>query len=167
MIPIIIDIEASGFGSASYPIEVGLVTAGGQRHSMLIKPASDWTHWEASAEAVHGISREILQEYGKPVREVAQALNDLLAGKSTYSDGWVVDKPWIMTLFQSAGMAMQFRLSPLEQLMTEAQTERWDAVKQEVLDEYRESRHRASYDAWIIQQTYLRSCRPGERSSEA
>ena len=167
MIPIIIDVEASGFGSASYPIEVGLVMPSGHRHSMLIKPAEDWTHWEESAEAVHGISRQTLQQYGRPVREVAQVLNDLLAEQSTYSDGWVVDKPWMTRLFQSAGLAMQFRLSPLEQLMSEAQIERWDAVKQQVLSEHRESRHRASYDAWIIQKTFLRSCESGDRSKEA
>ncbi|MGQ7846113.1 3'-5' exonuclease [Granulosicoccus sp. 3-233] len=163
MIPIIVDIEASGFGSASYPIEVGLVTVGGQRHSLLIKPASDWTHWEESAEAVHRISQQTLRRHGRPVREVAETLNELLAGQSTYSDGWVVDKPWMTTLFQSAGLAMQFRLSPIEQLMSEAQTERWDAVKQQVLSEHREMRHRASYDAWVIQQTYLRSCDSSDR----
>lgn len=156
-IPIIIDIEASGFGVASYPIEVGLAMSSGQRHSLLIEPASDWSHWEASAEAIHGISRETLHRHGRPVREVAEALNDLLAGRSTYCDGWVVDKPWMTTLFQAAGVAMQFRLSPIEQLMNEAQVERWDAVKQQVLAEHNELRHRASYDAWIIQQTYRRS----------
>lgn len=157
MTPIIVDIEASGFGAASYPIEVGLALASGQRHSMLIQPASDWTQWESSAEAVHHISRQTLLQHGRPVREVADTLNDLLAGQSTYSDGWVVDKPWMSTLFQAAGVSMQFRLSPIEQLMSEAQMEQWDAVKQQLFSEHRESRHRASYDAWVIQQTYLRS----------
>jgi len=157
MTPIIVDIEASGFGNNSYPIEVGVAMASGQRHSLLIRPADHWTHWEASAESVHQISRETLCRYGKPVREVAETLNALLASQYTYSDGWVVDKPWMTTLFQTARVTMQFQLSPLEQLMTEPQIECWDVVKQQMFNEHRESRHRASYDAWIIQQTFLRT----------
>ena len=36
------DVEASGFGSASYPIKVGVVTADGSRYCRLIKPFQDW-----------------------------------------------------------------------------------------------------------------------------
>ena len=160
MTPTIIDIEASGFGAFSYPIEVGIATAEGQRHSLLINPATDWTHWDAFAESLHGISRQTLLSYGKPVSEVAQRLNALLSHQVAYSDGWVVDKPWINRLFQEARVSMMFQLSPIEQLMTEAQFECWDSVKLQTLDEHPESRHRASFDAWIIQQTYIRSRRP-------
>ena len=38
MAPIIIDIEASGFGRGSYPIEVGLVLPDGTPHCFLIAP---------------------------------------------------------------------------------------------------------------------------------
>ena len=42
--PFIIDVEASGFGSSSYPIEIGVALEYGSRHSALIKPADDWIH---------------------------------------------------------------------------------------------------------------------------
>lgn len=157
MTPIIIDIEASGFGAMSYPVEVGVAMASGQRHSMLVLPVSDWTHWDESAESLHQISREVLLAHGRPVQDVANRLNSLLAGQATYSDGWVVDRPWIGNLFHVARVAMQFTLSPIEQLMSEAQLECWDTVKLQVIDEGSETRHRASYDAWVIQQTFLRS----------
>lgn len=157
MTPIIIDIEASGFGAMCYPIEVGVALADGQRHSMLIYPVAGWTDWENSAESLHQISRETLLASGKPVREVADFLNSLLAGQSTYSDGWVVDRPWMTNLFHAARVPMQFTLSPIEQLMSEAQMECWDTVKLQLIDEAAAKRHRASFDAWIIQQTFERS----------
>ena len=158
--PTIIDIEASGFGAFSYPIEIGVATADGQRHSLLIRPVADWTHWDASAESLHGISRQTLLSYGKPVGQVALRLNELLSDQVAYSDGWVVDKPWISRLFHEARVSMEFQLSPIEQLMTEAQLECWDSVKLQTLDEHPETRHRASFDAWIVQQTYIRSRLP-------
>lgn len=160
MAPIIIDIEASGFGALSYPIEIGIAMADGQRHSVLIRPATDWTHWDVSAESLHGISRQTLLTHGKPVGEVTQQLNKWLVDKVAYSDGWVVDKPWISRLFHEARMSMMFQLSPIEQLMTQSQMERWDTAKLQTLDENPETRHRASFDAWIIQQTYIRSRHP-------
>ena len=68
--PTIIDIEASGFGSYSYPIEVGVVKYDGERYCALIKPEPDWDHWCDKAEAVHGISRDLLSEHGKSPRAI-------------------------------------------------------------------------------------------------
>ena len=44
--PLIIDVEASGFGSKSYPIEIGVALNDGQRFCTLILPAPNWTHWD-------------------------------------------------------------------------------------------------------------------------
>ena len=41
--PLIIDVEASGFGATSYPIEVGVALDGRDNFCSLILPASDWT----------------------------------------------------------------------------------------------------------------------------
>ena len=53
--PYIIDVEASGFGPRSYPIEVGVAMEADRRFSALIAPASDWTHWDDEAEQVHRV----------------------------------------------------------------------------------------------------------------
>lgn len=155
--PFIIDVEASGFGPHSYPIEVGLALSEGERFSTLILPASDWTHWDASAESVHNIPREILLAHGKPMHEVTAQLNRLLAGKTVYSDGWVVDKPWLTTLFHAARTSMDFFVSPLELILSERQMELWHETKDLVLSEMQLKRHRASSDALIIQETYRRT----------
>jgi hypothetical protein len=52
--PNIIDIEASGFGVDSYPVEVGIVLSTGQKYCAIIKPADDWLYWDKKAELVHG-----------------------------------------------------------------------------------------------------------------
>jgi len=169
-IPYIIDVEASGFGGTSYPIEIGVALDGGRRYCALIKPAPGWTHWSEQAESVHGISRQQLASFGKPVAEVATQLNALLAGMTLYTDGWVVDKPWLITLFHEARQSMQFHVSPLDLILTEAQMEAWHATKKRVARDTDLTRHRASHDAWLIQETYrqtaaLNSAKPGRRAS--
>jgi hypothetical protein len=155
--PLIIDVEASGFGGTSYPIEVGVALDDDTKYCSLILPASDWDHWDSEAEKVHRIARDILETYGKPIPEVAAHMNNLLAGKTLYTDGWVVDKPWLTTLFHKAQMEMRFQVSPLEMILSEAQMERWHETKDRVLAEVQKHRHRASFDAWIVQQTYKRT----------
>lgn len=155
--PIIIDLEASGFGPQSYPIEVGVVLENSDRFCTLISPEEEWTHWSDSAEALHGISRVNLVAAGKSARRVAEQLNGWLEGKTVYSDGWVVDKPWLTTLFYAAGIPMKFQVSSLELIMTESQINVWDDTKAEVIESSKIGRHRASNDAWIIQETYRRT----------
>ena len=155
--PFIIDVEASGFGATSYPIEIGVAMEQSQNFCTLILPAPDWTHWDEGAEKVHRVSRDILEIYGKPMQEVANQLNELLEGKTVYTDGWVVDKPWLTTLFYTAGVPMKFEVSSLEIILSEKQMEIWHETKDKVIEEMELKRHRASYDAYIIQETYKRT----------
>jgi len=155
--PIIIDIEASGFGANSYPIEVGVAMDDNKKFCSLILPAPEWTHWDEEAAKVHHIERNILKIYGKEPKIVAKHLNKLLAGKTAYSDGWVVDKPWITTLFYEAGINMSFDVSPLEMILSESQMENWHKTKDQVIKDIDGARHRASYDASVIQETYKRT----------
>lgn len=155
--PNVLDFEASGFGVSSYPIEVGAVLSSGQKYCTLIQPASNWNHWDPQAQEVHGVTPVDLHKHGKPVHTVAQELNTFLAKQTLYSDGWVVDKPWLLTLFYQAGLQPNFYLSPLELILKEAQMAIWAQTKQSVMNELALSRHRASSDALIIQETYVRS----------
>jgi len=160
MTPIIIDVEASGFGRGSYPIEIGVVLPDGTPHCFLIAPARNWTDWDPQAEQVHGISREILQNYGRNLEDVAWHLNELLRGKTVYSDAWSFDMSWVGKLYDAAHLPQTFRIASLHELLGDRQAESWDAAKQQVTDELALRRHRASGDARILQQTYLRTRRP-------
>lgn len=153
--PIIIDVEASGFGQSSYPIEIGLAWNKKKRYCSLITPRDGWTHWDENAEEVHNISRDVLIRHGKDVDRVACDLNDALGEAIVYSDGWVVDNPWINKLFRAAGIQRTFYVSPLERILTEPQMEIWHQTKERLLSEFRLTRHRASEDAFVIQETYM------------
>ena len=166
--PIIVDVEASGFGGQSYPIEVGVAMDDETKFCSLIAPAPDWKHWDGEAEKLHGITREVLDSHGRPIQEVAGRMNELLDGKTVFTDGWVVDKAWLSTLFERAGIEMRFRVSALESILSERQMDIWHATKDKVVAEAERQnredplqepifRHRASFDAWVIQETYKRT----------
>jgi len=155
LVPIIIDVEASGFGRGSYPIEVGFVMPDGSTLCALVKPEPSWVHWDDSAESLHGITREILAEHGKPIEEVARWLNDNLRGLTVYSDAWGNDLSWLGALFEYAEVPQLFHLEALNKLLSEEQMNAWSEARDKVVSELSLKRHRASNDARIIQMTYL------------
>jgi hypothetical protein len=152
----VLDIEASGFGRHSYPIEVGYVMPDGRAACMLVRPMPDWTHWDAAAEKVHGIGRGTLLDHGQAVREVALALNRDLSGRTVYCDGWAHDYPWLAALFDAAELRAGFRLESVSALLDEARLGRLDAARQAALREMGLTRHRASNDARALQRALTR-----------
>ena len=152
--PFIIDVEASGFGPLSYPIEVGLALTENDRYCRLIRPDVSWTHWDRKAESLHHISRDLLIASGRPISEIARDLNRILGNVTVYSDGWVVDKPWMTRLFNQAEITPSFTISPLERILTEEQMSIWHETKDHLITSLSVNRHRASTDAYIIQETY-------------
>ncbi|MFG6138312.1 hypothetical protein [Halomonas sp. B23F22_10] len=157
-LPTLLDIEASGFGRGSYPIEVGLAREDGSTCAFLIQPLDEWTHWDPKAELLHGISRNRLAREGHPVRQVACWLNDELAEIGVaYSDSWGYDNTWLSLLFHHAGMLPAFRLEALRRLLSEEQMARWSDIKEAIIEERGIHRHRAGEDALLLQLTYQRT----------
>jgi hypothetical protein len=155
-LPAILDIEASGFGRHSYPIEVGFVLPDGNSFCTLIRPASHWTHWDVAAEQVHGISRDTLLRHGREVRDVAMLLNERLQGRTMFSDGWAHDYPWLAALFEVAELRPRFKLESLRSLLTDTEASDWHDARQEINSESQLPRHRASSDARLLQMTLHR-----------
>jgi len=150
------DLEASGFGSDSYPIEIGVVMDVGRKYCSLIHSRDDWTHWDSRAETAHGVSRETLLAHRRPVFEVTGTLNEMLRGRTACSDGWVVDRPWLDGLYAAASMRCEFTFSSLEMILSEQQMAEWADAKRVLLEENRDPRHRASFDALMVQETFER-----------
>jgi hypothetical protein len=165
-LPCVLDIEASGFGRGSYPIEVGFVLPDGTAYCSLIVPDEAWTHWDGDAERVHGISRALLQRHGRSVREVALELNHRLDGRTVYCDNWAHDYAWLARLFDSAEIVPTFRLRHLRELMSENAAERFDDAREVVARNLQLRRHRASSDARVLQLSVARVWRNGGASSE-
>lgn len=164
--PLIIDVEASGFGLGSYPVEVGVALGNGETRCMIVRRESDWVHWDESAELLHGISREELGRYGNTVNEVALALNDWLEGQVVYSDAWGNDSSWLALLFECANVTQRFRLDSLRSLLDEDQVEIWHKTKEKVAETGNFRRHRASNDALVLQKTYCKTAEMTANSVE-
>ena len=154
LIPYFIDLEASGFGRGSYPIEVAVVDDQGDVFCQLIKPLPHWLHWDDSAQALHGISRTTLQQQGVDVETIALAMNQRFAKQVLYTDAWGMDNSWLGLLFDEAGYVPRFRLETVRKLLTEEQAARWFDCKQQIIAEHESVRHRATDDAKILQLTY-------------
>lgn len=151
MRPSILDIEASGFGRASYPIEVGYALADGRTRCTLIRPPAHWTHWDPHAEQIHGIRRDLLLHHGRAPAEVARMLNDDLAGQTVYCDGWAHDYPWLAALFEEADARPAFKLASVRELMDEPTLALLPELQRQALQELGMHRHRASNDARALQ----------------
>jgi hypothetical protein len=149
--PCVIDIEASGFGRHSYPIEVGYVLPDGVAHCTLIQPAPGWTHWDDQAADVHQIERQLLLQHGRPAAEVARQLNLHLAGMTVYCDGWAHDYNWLAKLFDAADLVPWFKLESVGRLLTESRLARLPEARGAALRDMGLQRHRASNDARALQ----------------
>lgn len=154
--PAIIDMEASGFGRGSYPIEVGLALPNRVSYCSLIRPAAHWTHWDPEAEQLHHITPEQLLRFGKPPAEIAMALNRLLHGRVVYSDGWANDYSWLALLFDEAAMRPDFKLENLRAILDEDELALWHPTHAQVTADLPLVRHRASSDALAIQTAVVR-----------
>ncbi|WP_425260755.1 hypothetical protein ACPOLB_07835 [Rubrivivax sp. RP6-9] len=150
-VPCVLDIEASGFGRHSYPIEIGYVLPDGRARCTLIRPLAPWTHWDSSAEQVHGIARSVLLQHGRAPAEVASMLNDDLAGQTVFCDGWAHDYTWLGALFEAADSSPRFRLESVRRLLDERQLALLTAAQQQARAELGLQRHRASSDARVLQ----------------
>lgn len=152
--PAFIDFEASSLDLiASYPIEVGVCLPDGTLHSWLIRPHILWQDWSESAEQVHGIARSTLERDGVEVREVAQALNELLVGE-IFCDAWTFDSFWLHRLYRAANSVPTFQLESVSMLLATPEVQRWPAIRQKVIRDLGLPVHRAANDALILQKTW-------------
>ncbi|MFW5824675.1 MAG: hypothetical protein ACOCVV_06890 [Marinobacter sp.] len=153
--PAFIDFEASSLDLiASYPIEVGVCLPDGSLHSWLIRPHVLWHDWSDRAEEIHGITRQLLLDEGLDVRQVAAGLNELLSGQ-VFCDAWTFDSFWLHRLYRAADMRPSFQLESVSLVLTPAQTQRWSAVRHQVIAELGLPVHRAANDARILHTTWL------------
>jgi hypothetical protein len=147
----VMDIEASGFGRESYPIEIGIVLPDGTRYQSLVRPERDWRHWDNSAQDVHGIARSYLLKEGRPVQEICRDINAICNGLTLYSDCWVHDCHWFHALFNAAKMPALARCSAIEYLLDDHQQAQYQRVKSRMATRLALPLHRALNDAVIIQ----------------
>jgi hypothetical protein len=117
---IVIDVEASGLATESYPIEIAWQDSEDPANfdSFLITPHPEWKHWDDYAEQeIHHISRNILFENGISLFEACDRLNTKLSGQTVYSDAVDYDLNWIMTLFETSRIKPTFEICSIFDLL--------------------------------------------------
>ncbi|MFN2362417.1 MAG: hypothetical protein ABR522_15220 [Marinobacter sp.] len=169
--PAFIDFEASSLDLiASYPIEVGICLPDSTLHSWLIQPHVLWQDWSESAEKIHGITRQTLEQDGTPVSEVAASLNRLLSGH-VFCDAWTFDSFWLHRLFRAANIRAEFQLESVSTLLDADQVRLWPSSRQQVIKRLGLPVHRAANDALILHKTWedihLLALRPESAANES
>lgn len=151
-----IDLEASGLGATSWPVEVGWAFEKGEAHAMLVRPDAAWlaSAWEASAEKLHRLSRADLERDGSQVREVCAAMNAALADCDVYSDSPDWDGFWLFRLFGAAGMKQAFAIHDYGRLVRPLAGVREEALLARAA-RIAPRRHRAAADAMHLRTLYL------------
>lgn len=112
--PIFLDIEASGLGSDSYPVEVGWGdTETNAVEAHLINPV-EVPEWDAPMDPVardmHGLTRDFLRSHGEAPTAVAARMNEALRGRTAYASS-AFDFMWMGALFPDGGRAFELALT--------------------------------------------------------
>lgn len=114
------DLEASGLGPRSYPIEVAWKCgATGECDSFLINPESayGWNDWDPIAAEIHNIPRDHLIKEGISVREACKRLNQFIGDRDVISDALEFDYFWIRRLFEAGMMKPTFKMKGIDHIL--------------------------------------------------
>ena len=121
---VFLDFEASSLSDHSFPVEVAWVFQDGRSESHLIRPAPEWTDWDAQAEAIHGLSRETLATDGAPHDAVAERMIEALSDHELFASAPSWDGKWLSALLRGAGLPRHaLRLRDTDEAMRATATE--------------------------------------------
>ncbi len=142
-----IDLEASGLGAQSWPIEVGWCFLDGEPETFLIAPFKEWSEdaWNSEAQALHGVSLETLHKNGRPISQVCQRLNEALADSEVYSDAPDWDGFWLYRLFSACDEKQQFSMHDFGELLGDLSRNEISALTEQA-SKSAPHRHRARDD---------------------
>jgi len=144
-LPPILDFEASSLSDTSYPISAGLVVAG-RVYYWIIKPKADWIDWSLESQAIHGLNRSYIEEYGIPAQQVCAELMEILSGHSViYSDARDWESMWLTRLGLSA-----IRVADILELVAIDQRNVFSTKRDEIFLTHNLALHRADHDALAI-----------------
>jgi hypothetical protein len=159
------DVEASGFGPDSYPIEIAWSDESGEIQRNLINPKTipHWTSWSTESEKIHGLERQRLERNGWNPEFVADRLIEDLQGKIVYTDAPEFDQQWVEQLFRAVNKPMPFHCEHIDELLLSTLRKPQDAIWEVVLRieklkanlaEVRTGKHAAGYDVGYLLQLW-------------
>lgn len=120
--PALIDFEASCLPEygRSYPIEVAVALIDGTSRTWLIHPVEAWRYWDWSpeAQALHGISPELIACQGLPPAQVLTEMAEFVGDCPVYADA-DLDAYWLEVLAQAARQKLPFHIHYLGEYLVE------------------------------------------------
>lgn len=147
-----LDIEASGFGPGSWPVEIGWAFPFDRKRngSVLVRPIPAWTHWDMTSQSnCHGLSRDFLEKEGSLPAEALGHIEDALSGCTIYVQDPEYDRSWFRVLVEAAGRDSTIRLNDAGALFEARALRRrhnLSAIRRDVAARFPHS-HRAEADA--------------------
>ena len=170
MIPTFIDIEASGLGNTSFPIEVAWNDSKGVITNRLVKPVADWTSWDPEAERIHGITRDEIVAGGISPAEMCGLIRESLSGSTVYSDAPELERFWLNRLFQAGEEVdcpiLILGVSKVPEIRTVCYERGfYDRLKQQAIDDVGIV-HRADADVSILMKVFEQAKAHNETRSE-
>ena len=154
-----LDIEASGLGAGSWPVEIGWALPYGRERNgaVLIKPIAEWTHWDEVAEMhFHRITRDQLRLEGHSPAEALDLIEAALAGCEVYVSDPAEDRSWFNRLVLAAGRNTSLKLhdaGPFLEAQALRRRHNLSAVRRDVANRF-PHRHRAEADARQIAEVW-------------
>lgn len=158
-LPPILDFEASSLSDGSYPITAGLVV-NGEVNFWIIKPQPDWIDWSLASQAIHGIKRSYLMEYGVSALQVADEMQSLLRNSPiVYSDNPYWEARWLRCLGN-----FHCDTRDIRELLPSSSHAHFSSCMEQQFALHRLTRHRADHDAYAmyLAVSELRWSLPGE-----
>ncbi|MEM8771944.1 MAG: hypothetical protein AAGD92_09885 [Pseudomonadota bacterium] len=150
-----LDLEASGLGAGSWPIEVGWCFEQGAPETLLIAPDASWSDaaWDPQAEALHGLTLEKLRAKGASPEAVCKRINAAIGDALVYSDAPDWDGFWLYRLFGSAKVRQRFNLLDFSDLLTACPADQINAARAKA-DALAPHQHRAAADVRHMRMIY-------------
>jgi hypothetical protein len=178
-LPYFLDCEASSLSRKSYPVEIAWSDEAGTIESHLINPylyPKSYTDWDPSSQAIHGLSRNYLSEYGEAPHLVALRLNEALGGRKVFTDAPDIDEFWCRRLF-AADIQCEIEFVHMEDLLMKclpceywmtASTGRVEiySLYQRAREQCGEDAHRAGNDVAYLLQLYQLARQIGEKGEQ-
>lgn len=120
--PALIDFEASCLPEygRSYPIEVAVARVDGTSRTWLIRPVEAWRYWDWSpeAEALHGISQDLIAREGTDPARVLAEMTAFVGECVVYADA-DLDAYWLEMLAHAVGAEPRFAVRYLGEYLVE------------------------------------------------
>jgi hypothetical protein len=104
---IVIDFEASSLIDG-FPVSVGIASSDGSLFYAVIQPHAEWDmgyRWDGNSEAIHGFTRENLQQHGREAAAVVGEMKSMFGDAAFMSDAPGHDKAWLDDLISVSSIA--------------------------------------------------------------